>query len=71
MDPISSYNLEFWIIAENMRGGKWYGMSEVVDADRANYRNVVEGILDVWVSGIRRRNSLEAFSIFYHSLHMR
>lgn len=41
MDPISSYNLEFRIISENMRGGKWYGVSEVVDADRANYRNVV------------------------------
>ncbi|XP_066314202.1 uncharacterized protein [Miscanthus floridulus] len=46
MDPISSYNLEFRIISENMRGGKWYGMSEVVDADHANYRNVVESIVD-------------------------
>ena len=44
MDPISSYNLEFRIISENMRGGKWYGVSEVVDADRANYRNVAENM---------------------------
>jgi len=26
---------------------------------------------DVWVLGIRRRNLLETFSNFYHSLHMR
>jgi len=60
MDPISSYNLEFRIITENMRGGKWYGVSEVVDADRANYRNVVEGIVDKYPGRYG-----DTYSVFY------
>jgi hypothetical protein len=60
MDPNSSYNLEFWIIAENTRGGKWYCVIEVVDADHANYKNVVLGIVDKFP-----RRYGDAYNVFY------
>jgi hypothetical protein len=60
MDPNSSYNLEFQIIAKNTRGGKWYVVSEVVDSDHANYKNVVEGIVDKYPGRYG-----DAYSVFY------
>jgi len=43
-----------------MRGGKWYGVSEVVDADRANYRNVIEDIVDKYPGRYG-----DTYSVFY------
>ena len=45
MYPNSSYNIEFRIVAENTHA-PWFSLNEVLDADVANYSNVVSGIMD-------------------------
>lgn len=59
MDPNSSYNLEFQIVAANTRA-QWYSLNKVVDADVANYSNVMSGIVDKYPGHYG-----DAFSLIY------
>ena len=45
MDAKSSLNLKIWIVGANMRG-RWYCLSIVVDADFANFRDLVDEAVD-------------------------
>ena len=59
MDPNSSYNIEFRIVAKNTHAS-WFSLNEVLDADVANYSNVVSGIVDKYPGCYG-----DVFSLFY------
>ena len=59
MDPNSSYNIEFRIVVENTHA-PWFSLNEVLDADVANYSNVVSGIMDKYPGRYG-----DVFSLFY------
>ena len=67
------HNPKLEILGCDWRRGQaaWGAAAWAGDVGRggAGRRDVACG--DVWVLGIRRRNLLETFSNFYHSLHMR
>ncbi|KAJ1296452.1 hypothetical protein BS78_01G301600 [Paspalum vaginatum] len=51
IDPLSSYNLEIRIIANNTRFKSWYRHSQVVDSDVTNFKDLVDDILKTFPCG--------------------
>ncbi|WVZ74596.1 hypothetical protein U9M48_022760, partial [Paspalum notatum var. saurae] len=51
MDPLSSYNLEIRIIANNTCFKSWYRHSQVVDADMTNFKDLIDDILNTFPCG--------------------
>lgn len=61
-DADSSYNLEIRIVSRNCRG-RWYELSKVVDADRINLRDLIDGVVDKYPHGY-----LELVKVYYFAL---
>jgi hypothetical protein len=51
MDADSSFNLEIRIVSPNCRGGGWFALDKVVDADVTNFRDLIDEVVDKYPSG--------------------